>query len=155
MLLDKEWSSTGYPIIHSIDSVFDDRITESLEDLHIPYVGEVYKRSIITVGRSGVALPVPKNSARLKTKEMRSVSLGVSRKRSHGDSPGVDHKVHEPERRHSDTISFLSLLPYIDSTTHSSEKPQILRVTLIGIKAQTASVHLIVRIAHLNRAISF
>ena len=50
-----------------------------------------------------MALPVPKNSARLKTKEMRSVSLGVSRKRSHGDSPGVDHKVHEPERRHSDT----------------------------------------------------
>lgn len=41
-----------------------DRLFSSIE-YHIPYVGDVYRRSMIAVGRSGVALPVPKKSAKL------------------------------------------------------------------------------------------
>lgn len=44
---------------------FDDSDFSSM-GYHMPYVGEVYSRSIMTVGRSGVAFPVPKNNAKLK-----------------------------------------------------------------------------------------
>lgn len=42
----------------------DEKLFLSTE-YHMPYVGEVYRRSIMTVGRFGVALPVPKKRASL------------------------------------------------------------------------------------------
>ena len=77
---------------------------------HIPYVGDVYSRSIITVGKFGVALPVPKNNAR--------------------------------EGR-------------IMLSINSFERPQSLRVYLMGMRAKKTSRRRIHLMAVLKRRMSF
>lgn len=63
-----------------------DKLFSSIE-YHIPYVGEVYKRSMIAVGRSGVALPVPRKRARLQE----SASRRSDKAAAESDSPRIDH----------------------------------------------------------------
>lgn len=94
---------------------------------HIPYVGEVYSRSIITDGRSGVALPVPRKSASLI--RQRAVWGSKDRDATH---EGMTMKL-----------------------MNSSLRPHSLRVILIGISAKRTSRRRIHRMAVWKRLMSF
>jgi hypothetical protein len=76
----------------------------------MPYVGEVYSRSIMTVGKFGVAFPVPNTSSRntsprieekgdrTKRKQQRQQGAVGQRRQKHTQEEsqtGVDHKVDE------------------------------------------------------------